>query len=48
MRIHQLRTYDLPDVGDHLIHFTGRTGLTYDVPPEIRELDAPGRRATPL
>ena len=31
-RIFPLRTYDLPDIGDHLIHFTGRTGARYEVP----------------
>jgi hypothetical protein len=36
VRVHQLRTYDLPDVGDHLIHFTGRIGpKTDDVDPII-------------
>jgi len=35
MRVRQLRTYDLPDVGDHLIHFTGRNGQRMAVGPEI-------------
>ena len=26
MRVNPLLTYNLPDVGDHLIHFTGRLG----------------------
>ena len=43
MRIHQLRTYNLPDIGDHLIHFTGRTGSRYSLPEDIRNLDAPTR-----
>lgn len=45
MRVHPLRTYNLPDVGDYLIHFTGRTGLRLAVPDDIRDLDAPGRLA---
>jgi hypothetical protein len=44
-RVFQLRTYDLPDIGDHLIHFTGRTGLRMAVPQDIGNLDAPGRLA---
>lgn len=44
-RIFPLRTYDLPDIGDHLVHFTGRTGARYEVPVDIRDLDAPGRLA---
>jgi hypothetical protein len=45
MRVFQLRQYDLPDVGDHLIHFTGRSGSSFDVPAEIRRLDPPDRLA---
>lgn len=31
-----LRSFNLPDVGDHLIHFTGRAGARVDeVPPEL-------------
>jgi hypothetical protein len=45
MRIYPLRTYDLPDVGDYLIHFTGRTGTRLAVPDDIRNLDPPGRLA---
>ena len=44
-RVHQLRTYDLPDIGDHLIHFTGRTGGRMGDPVDIRPLDAPSRLA---
>jgi hypothetical protein len=40
-----LRTYNLPDVGDHLIHFTGRTGARLAVPDDIRNLDVAGRLA---
>jgi hypothetical protein len=32
---HQLRIYDLPDIGDHLIHFTGRTGGRMGDPVDI-------------
>jgi hypothetical protein len=45
VRVYPLRTYDLPDVGDHLIHFTGRTGTRMAVPADIRDLDAPSRLA---
>ena len=45
MRVHRLRTFDLPDVGDHLVHFTGRTGTRLAVPEDIRNLDAPSRLA---
>jgi hypothetical protein len=45
VRVHPLRTYNLPDIGDHLIHFTGRTGGRFGVPEEIRNLDAPSRLA---
>src|SRR5712691_10428714 len=45
MRVYPLRTYDLPDVGDYLIHFTGRTGMRLAVPDEIRNHDPPGRLA---
>jgi hypothetical protein len=41
----QLRTYNLPDIGDHLIHFTGRTGNRYSLPDNVRDLDAAGRLA---
>ena len=44
-RVSPLRTYDLPDIGDHLIHFTGRTGGRFAVPDEIRNLNAPDRLA---
>jgi len=44
-RVHALRTYDLPDIGDHLIHFTGRTGGRMGAPVDIRPLDAPSRLA---
>ena len=45
MRVFQLRRYDLPDVGDHLIHFTGRSGSSLSLPDEIGRLDPPGRLA---
>jgi hypothetical protein len=38
MRVLPLRTYDLPDVGDHLIHFTGRRGPKLSVESGIEEL----------
>jgi hypothetical protein len=44
-RVFPLRTYDLPDIGDHLIHFTGRTGGRYAVPEDIRPLSYPDRLA---
>jgi hypothetical protein len=44
-RIHPLRTYSLPDVGDHLIHFTGRTGARMGDPDDIRGLDSAARLA---
>ena len=43
MRVRNLRTYNLPDVGDHLIHFTGRNGLRINVDPAILRL-SPGDR----
>jgi hypothetical protein len=45
VRVHSLRTYNLPDIGDHLIHFTGRTGGRFAAPEDIRNLDAPSRLA---
>jgi hypothetical protein len=42
-RVNSLRTYNLPDVGDHLIHFTGRGGGRLVIPDDIRNLDAAGR-----
>jgi hypothetical protein len=45
MRVFQLRQYDLPDVGDHLIHFTGRSGGSLSLPDEIRKLDPAARLA---
>ena len=38
MRVHRLQTYHLPDVGDHLIHFTERTGPRINVDPAIEAL----------
>jgi hypothetical protein len=38
MRIHPLRTYDLPDVSDHVIHFTGRDGPRINVDLAIANL----------
>lgn len=43
MRVLPLRTYDLPDVGDHLIHFTGRNGQRINVDPAITRLAAQER-----
>lgn len=43
MRIRRLRTYDLPDVSDHLIHFTGRNGLRMGVGSEISLLSPADR-----
>lgn len=40
-----LRTYNLPDIGDHVIHFTGRTGGRYAVPADIHRLSYPDRLA---
>jgi hypothetical protein len=40
MRVYRLQTYALPDVGDHLIHFTGRTGRRINVDPVIEALPA--------
>lgn len=40
-----LRTYNLPDIGDHVIHFTGRTGSRYAVPADISALSYPDRLA---
>jgi hypothetical protein len=44
-RVFPLRTYNLPDLGDHLIHFTGRTGGRFDVPDDISSLSAADRLA---
>jgi hypothetical protein len=44
-RVFPLRTYNLPDVGDHLIHFTGRTGGRFSVPDDIRNLSPADRLA---
>lgn len=44
-RPYPLRTYNLPDVGDYLIHFTGRTGTHYEIPEDIRPLDPAARLA---
>jgi hypothetical protein len=43
MRVHSLRTYDSPDVGDHLVHFTGRTGARLNVDHRIEALRAQER-----
>lgn len=46
MRIYSLATYNLPDLGDHLIHFTGRSGpKTRDVDPAIENLSGEERLA---
>jgi hypothetical protein len=44
-RVSPLRTYNLPDIGDHLIHFTGRNGGRFAVPDDIRALSYPDRLA---
>jgi hypothetical protein len=38
MLIKPLRTYDSPDVGDFLVHFTGRVGARANVDPRIEAL----------
>jgi hypothetical protein len=43
MRLHPLRTYSLPDLADHVIHFTGRTGPRINVDEAIEKL-APSQR----
>jgi hypothetical protein len=43
MRVYRLQTYDLPDVGDHLIHFTGRIGRRINVDPAIEAMPAQER-----
>ena len=43
MRVLPLRTYDLPDVGDHVIHFTGRTGKKAEIELRIAQLPAQER-----
>lgn len=49
MRVNPLRTYNLVDVGDHLVHFAGRQGGRLDppdgVPAEIVELTPADRLA---
>jgi hypothetical protein len=45
MRTYPLRTYDLPDVSDHLIHFTGRVGPKMAVDPVIANMQAQQRLA---
>jgi hypothetical protein len=44
-RVFPLRNYNLPDIGDHLIHFTGRTGRRYAVPADIQPLSYADRLA---
>jgi hypothetical protein len=43
VRVFPLRTYNLPDVGDYLIHFTGRNGPRMNVDPEILLLSPENR-----
>lgn len=43
MRPYALRRYDLPDIGDHVIHFTGRAGKRINVDPAILNLPAQER-----
>jgi hypothetical protein len=44
MNVYPLRSFALPDIGDYLIHFTGRTGgRVSEVPDTICEQDAAAR-----
>jgi hypothetical protein len=46
MRTRRLTTYNLPDLGDHLIHFTGRNGpKADDVDSAIKDLSGQKRLA---
>src|SRR5690242_13646004 len=46
MRVYQLMPNNLPDVGDHLVHFTGRSGdKTDDVDPAVKALSGGERLA---
>jgi hypothetical protein len=38
MRVRPLRTYNLPDLADHVIHFTGRAGIRINVDDRIEQL----------
>lgn len=38
MKVRPLRTYNVPDIADHVIHFTGRTGKRINVDPVIEAL----------
>ena len=43
MRTLPLSTYNVPDLADHVIHFTGRSGWQMRVPPEIAAMDGEQR-----
>jgi len=43
MRVFPLRTSNLPDLADHVIHFTGRAGKRAYVDPEIAKRPAEQR-----
>jgi hypothetical protein len=38
VQLRPLRKYDLPDLADHVIHFTGRSGSRYTVDAEVTSL----------
>ncbi len=41
--VHPLRSYNVPDIGDHLIHFTGRTGQRVNVDDNVATLSPEDR-----
>lgn len=43
--MHQLRTYGVPDLADHVIHFTGRVGGRINVDQQIEQWPAQERLA---
>ena len=38
MKVRPLRTYNVPDIADHVIHFTGRAGKRINVDPKVEAL----------
>ena len=38
MKVRPLRTYNVPDIADHVIHFTGRAGKPINVDPKVEAL----------
>ena len=38
MKVRLLRTYNVPDIADHVIHFTGRAGKRINVDPTVEAL----------